>query len=115
MRRRSAARAGDGARTRDPQLGRLMLYQLSYARARPRATKWWGKDSNLRSAKRGRFTVCSLWPLGHPTAPSPPPSPPPLPPTLPLTTDPPRRWRGGCLFLLLFRRELPTGLEPLTC
>src|SRR6059036_1982379 len=27
------ARAGDGARTRDPQLGRLMLYQLSYARA----------------------------------------------------------------------------------
>src|SRR5687768_8660911 len=25
-------RAGDGARTRDPQLGRLMLYQLSYAR-----------------------------------------------------------------------------------
>src|SRR5256885_1838318 len=29
----SRARAGDGARTRDPQLGRLMLYQLSYARA----------------------------------------------------------------------------------
>ena len=24
--------AGDGVRTRDPQLGRLMLYQLSYAR-----------------------------------------------------------------------------------
>jgi hypothetical protein len=25
-------RAGDGARTRDPQLGKLMLYQLSYSR-----------------------------------------------------------------------------------
>jgi hypothetical protein len=25
--------AGDGARTRDPQLGKLMLYQLSYTRA----------------------------------------------------------------------------------
>ena len=25
-------RAGDGIRTRDPQLGRLMLYQLSYSR-----------------------------------------------------------------------------------
>ena len=24
--------AGDGARTRDPQLGKLMLYQLSYTR-----------------------------------------------------------------------------------
>jgi hypothetical protein len=24
--------AGDGARTHDPQLGKLMLYQLSYAR-----------------------------------------------------------------------------------
>ena len=31
-------RAGDGARTRDPQLGKLMLYQLSYSRrsAHPR-------------------------------------------------------------------------------
>ena len=25
-------RAGDGTRTRDPQLGRLMLYQVSYSR-----------------------------------------------------------------------------------
>ena len=25
--------AGNGARTRDPQLGKLMLYQLSYARS----------------------------------------------------------------------------------
>ncbi len=29
---------------------------------------WWrGKDSNLRSF-RGRFTVCSLWPLGNPSS-----------------------------------------------
>ncbi len=27
-----STRAGDGARTRDPQLGKLMLYQLSYSR-----------------------------------------------------------------------------------
>ena len=29
----STAEAGDGARTHDPQLGKLMLYQLSYARS----------------------------------------------------------------------------------
>jgi hypothetical protein len=27
--------AGDEIRTRDPQLGRLMLYQLSYTRSKP--------------------------------------------------------------------------------
>jgi hypothetical protein len=27
-----AGEADDGARTRDPQLGKLMLYQLSYVR-----------------------------------------------------------------------------------
>jgi hypothetical protein len=26
------SKAGNGARTRDPQLGKLMLYQLSYSR-----------------------------------------------------------------------------------
>jgi hypothetical protein len=29
----SFSRADDGARTHDPQLGKLMLYQLSYVRA----------------------------------------------------------------------------------
>jgi hypothetical protein len=29
-------RADDGARTHDPQLGKLMLYQLSYVRVRIR-------------------------------------------------------------------------------
>jgi hypothetical protein len=28
--------AGNGARTRDPKLGKLVLYQLSYARSEPR-------------------------------------------------------------------------------
>ena len=31
-RARTILRAGDGTQTRDPQLGRLMLYQLSYSR-----------------------------------------------------------------------------------
>ena len=38
--------AGDEIRTRDPQLGRLMLYQLSYTRS----TWCRGQDSNLRRA-----------------------------------------------------------------
>ena len=29
----TASGAGNGIRTRDPQLGKLMLYQLSYSRA----------------------------------------------------------------------------------
>ena len=37
-------RAEDEAQTRDPQLGRLMLYQLSYFRI-----LWAGTDSNCRS------------------------------------------------------------------
>ena len=47
--------AGDEVRTRDPQLGRLMLYQLSYTRL-----WWWGKDLNLR---RRRRQIYSLLPL----------------------------------------------------
>jgi hypothetical protein len=47
--------AGDETRTRDPQLGRLMLYQLSYTRPyqisnlRSDDLRWCrGQDSNLR-------------------------------------------------------------------
>ena len=52
-----AKRAGDEARTRDLQLGRLSLYQLSYSRLTVfmrflRKKKWAGKDSNLRTPKR---------------------------------------------------------------
>ena len=65
--------AEDGAQTRDPQLGRLMLYQLSYFRKR-----WAKMDSNhrrrkpadLQSAPFGHSGICpfalenySLFPL----------------------------------------------------
>src|SRR5689334_12331881 len=52
--------AGNGTRTRDPKLGRLALYQLSYSRARAREIWWRGKDSNLR---RHRRQIYSLLPL----------------------------------------------------
>jgi hypothetical protein len=60
-------RAGDETRTRDPQLGRLMLYQLSYARI------LWGSNfihvgrAGFEPAKvyTNRFTVCPRWPLEY--------------------------------------------------
>ena len=65
-------RARDEARTRDLQLGRLSLYQLSYSRnnnclmlmiALYQKNGWWGEnDSNLRSSRNG-FTVRPIWPL----------------------------------------------------
>ena len=69
-------RAGDGTRTRDIQLGRLTLYQLSYSRSlaeSPPAARlpvWWGEDSNLRSITQ---QIYSLPPLAtrepHPVSP----------------------------------------------
>ena len=84
-------RAEDGAQTRDPQLGRLMLYQLSYFRkifdfaALSDCTRH--SSSELGSALVGttiplvflvgkdgfeppkayasRFTVCPIWPLWY--------------------------------------------------
>ena len=72
-------RAEDGAQTRDPQLGRLMLYRLSYFRKFnapfqfPRRGKvsspsgrqeglWAVKDSNLRSRKTAELQSA---PVGH--------------------------------------------------
>ena len=58
--------AGNEARTRDPQLGRLMLYQLSYSRMgpEPRAggTWWREEDSNLRRRKPAGLQPA---PFGH--------------------------------------------------
>ncbi len=51
-------RAEDEVRTRDPQLGRLMLYQLSYFRN----ILWGEKDSNLR--RRAPADLQSA-PVGH--------------------------------------------------
>ena len=33
----------------------------------PRVAEWRGLDSNQRRRRAGRFTVCSLWPLGYPS------------------------------------------------
>ena len=54
--------AGNGTRTRDPKLGRLALYQLSYSRVMKS-----GGEGRIRTFEgiAGRFTVCSLWPLGN--------------------------------------------------
>ena len=59
-------RAEDGAQTRDPQLGRLMLYQLSYFRKKPKTfqvLRMWAKmDSNHRSRKTADLQSA---PFGH--------------------------------------------------
>ena len=69
-------RAEDGGRTRDIQLGRLTLYQLSYFRMivgkryanlliNPQTAnkkKWGEQDSNLRS-RSNWVTVSPIWPL----------------------------------------------------
>ena len=48
--------AGDEARTRDPQLGRLMLYQLSYSRPlKERCTKQNLRSTGLRLVQGGGF------------------------------------------------------------
>ena len=64
-------RAENGTRTRNPQLGRLMLYQLSYFRI-----VWAGRDSNprsrmatdLQSARFDRLPTYPYAPLWYPTA-----------------------------------------------
>ena len=57
----SLYRAEDEAQTRDPQLGRLMLYQLSYFR-----NFFVGKDGfEPPKASASRFTVCPIWPLWY--------------------------------------------------
>ena len=84
-----ACRAEDEAQTRDPQLGRLMLYQLSYFRKNipyqshpfPRAVfrRHPGPSNSNRhsvflvgsdgfeppKAYASRFTVCPIWPLWY--------------------------------------------------
>ncbi len=55
--------ADDEARTRDPQLGRLMLYQLSYVRI----SMGGGDRIRTYSGIANRFTVCPVSPTSaHP-------------------------------------------------
>ncbi len=55
-------RAEDGIRTRDFQLGRLMLYQLSYFRF---PKKWGEQDSNLRRQSQQIYSLSSLTKLEY--------------------------------------------------
>ncbi len=55
--------AENEVRTRDPQLGRLMLYQLSYFRD---IKKVGGEGFEPPKVKTSRFTVCPSWPLWYP-------------------------------------------------
>ena len=59
--------AEDEVRTRDPQLGRLMLYQLSYFRNLFLInTKKVGRAGfEPTKACASRFTVCPSWPLWY--------------------------------------------------
>ena len=59
--------AEDGAQTRDPQLGRLMLYRLSYFRMCGLAfSVFVGEDGfEPPKVKTSRFTVCPIWPLWY--------------------------------------------------
>ena len=57
---RRKIRAEDEAQTRDPQLGRLMLYQLSYFRIR--IVLWAKMDSNHRRYKPADLQSA---PFGH--------------------------------------------------
>ena len=59
--------AGDEIRTRDPQLGRLMLYQLSYTRSKLRMKEKSATRRQGDGAKRGSLGVSRSF------SPSPPP------------------------------------------
>ena len=67
----SVPRAEDEAQTRDPQLGRLMLYQLSYFRKNKPYREnldrlGVGRDGfEPPKAYASRFTVCPIWPLWY--------------------------------------------------
>ena len=53
--------AEDEARTRDPNLGKVVLYQLSYFRI-----IMVGEDGfEPPKVKTSRFTVCPIWPLWY--------------------------------------------------
>ena len=54
--------AEDEARTRDPNLGKVVLYQLSYFRIKIKV----GEDGfEPPKVKTSRFTVCPIWPLWY--------------------------------------------------
>src|SRR5262245_27572353 len=61
-------RAGDGNRTRDPELGRLVLCQLSYSRVEPSLHWGWGSrhhdgEGRIRTSEGVCRQIYSLLPL----------------------------------------------------
>ena len=61
------SKAGDETRTRNIQLGRLMLYQLSYARSSSRLTQAVSRAIRLRDASSNRWITVRLRPWQSPT------------------------------------------------
>ena len=57
-------RAGNGTRTRDPNLGKVVLYQLSYSRAPPNLTAQWDGIYHPRSALDRQAARPSVRPSG---------------------------------------------------
>ena len=55
--------AGNGARTRDPELGRLALYQLSYSRFMMPRSSVLGGEGRIRTSEGVRRQIYSLLPL----------------------------------------------------
>ncbi len=57
--------AGNGTRTRNPQLGRLTLWPLSYSRF----LRKYGGEGRIRTSVgyANGFTARPLWPLGYPS------------------------------------------------
>ena len=64
-RRRKQLRAGDETRTRDVQLGRLKLYQLSYSRLILLLVPVGRAGFEPAKVYTSRFTVCPRWPLEY--------------------------------------------------
>jgi hypothetical protein len=55
--------AGNGTRTRDPELGRLALYQLSYSRPRSCNPAFIGGEGRIRTSEGISRQIYSLLPL----------------------------------------------------
>src|SRR5208282_824860 len=73
--------AGNGTRTRDPELGRLALYQLSYSRSPHRTHHYTGGEGRIRTSEGISRQIYSLLPLAT------------REPLLPRLSCRPSRWR----------------------
>ena len=59
--------ADNGIRTRDPHLGKVMLYQLSHVRILNFQVPLFGGDARIRTGGEGFAGLClTTWPRRHP-------------------------------------------------